>query len=89
MDQIILNRNAEKWIEACQFLKSAEIKPQLDASEWTAVEGLSELWSKPYERGRVKENAEDLISILKTCIPTTWTSKLTANSSQEWHAICS
>ena len=34
MDQIILNRNAEKWIEACQFLKSAEIKPQLDASEW-------------------------------------------------------
>lgn len=51
MDQIILNRNAEKWIEACQFLKSAEIKPQLDASEWTAVEGLSELWSKPYERG--------------------------------------
>ena len=40
MDQIILNRNAEKWIEACQFLKSAEIKPQLDASEWTAVEGL-------------------------------------------------
>lgn len=67
MDQIILNRNAEKWIEACQFLKSAEIKPQLDASEWTAVEGLSELWSKPYERGRVKENAEDLISILKEC----------------------
>lgn len=44
MDQIILNRNVKNWVEACQFLKSAEIKDQLDQEEWTAIEGLSSVY---------------------------------------------
>ena len=65
MDQIILNRNVKNWVEACQFLKSAEIKEQLDQEEWTAIEGLSNLWNKRYVQDEVEETARGLIDILK------------------------
>ena len=67
MDQIILNRNVKNWVEACQFLKSAEIKDQLDQEEWTAIEGLSNLWNKRYVQDEVEDTAREFIDILKKC----------------------
>ena len=43
MNPILLKQRISKWIEACQLLKSAEIKEQLDTDEWTAIEELSNL----------------------------------------------
>ena len=85
MDQIILNRNVKNWVEACQFLKSAEIKEQLDQEEWTAIEGLSNLWNKRYVQDEVEETARELIDILKKCEnfhPNNLILKLIANNSR-------
>ena len=67
MHEIILNPNVKNWVEACQFLKSAEIKDQLDQEEWTAIEGLSNLWNKRYVQDEVEDTAREFIDILKKC----------------------
>ena len=57
MDETILNINVKKWTESIQFLKSQEIKQQLDPAEWTAVDELSNLWNKDFDRDDVKATA--------------------------------
>lgn len=67
MDPILLKQKVTKWVEACQFLKSADIKEQLDPAEWTAVDELSNLWDKNFDGDSVKEMAQEYISVLKQC----------------------
>lgn len=67
MDPILLKQKVTKWVEACQFLKSADIKEQLDPAEWTAVDELSNLWNKNFEGNSVKDSAQEYISVLKQC----------------------
>ncbi len=67
MDPILLKQKVTKWIEACQFLKSADIKDQLDPAEWTSVDELSNLWNKNFEANSVKDHAQEYISVLKQC----------------------
>lgn len=67
MNPILLKQRVGKWIEACQYLKSAEIKEQLSAQEWTAVEELSNLWNKNFTANGVKEDAIAHIDTLKQC----------------------
>lgn len=67
MNPILLKQRISKWIEACQFLKSAEIKEQLDTDEWTAIEELSNLWNKNFTANGVKEDALAHIETLKRC----------------------
>lgn len=67
MDETILNINVKKWTESIQFLKSQEIKQQLDPAEWTAVDELSNLWNKDFDRDDVKATAAELVADLKRC----------------------
>ena len=67
MDETILNINVKKWTESIQFLKSQEIKQQLDPAEWTAVDELSNLWNKDFDRDDVKVTAAELVADLKRC----------------------
>ncbi|MDD6777462.1 MAG: SH3 domain-containing protein [Bacteroidales bacterium] len=67
MNPILLKQRITKWIEACQFLKSAEIKEQLDTDEWTAIEELSNLWNKNFTANGVKDDALAHIDTLKRC----------------------
>ena len=67
MNPILLKQRVSKWIDACQYLKSAEIKEQLSAQEWTAVEELSNLWNKNFTANGVKDDALAHIDTLKQC----------------------
>lgn len=67
MNPILLKQRISKWIEACQYLKSAEIKEQLDTDEWTAIEELSNLWNKDFIANGVKDDALAHIDTLKRC----------------------
>ena len=67
MNPILLKQRISKWIEACQYLKSAEIKEQLDTDEWTAIEELSNLWNKNFTANGVKDDALAHIDTLKRC----------------------
>lgn len=92
MDETILNINVKKWTESIQFLKSQEIKQQLDPAEWTAVDELSNLWNKDFDRDDVKVTAAELVADLKRCEnqhPNNLDIKNTANNSPQLCAKCS
>ena len=44
MDKYILQLKVKKWAEACQFLKSEDVKNAMDPEEWSAIEILSKKW---------------------------------------------
>lgn len=54
----------EKWAKAMQYLKSAEIIPQLEQSELTAVEQIGDMWRRPKYSPDMKREAEEYIATL-------------------------
>lgn len=54
----------EKWAKAMQYLKSADIIPQLEQSELTAIEQLGDMWHRPKYSPDMKREAEEYIATL-------------------------
>ena len=63
-NEVMMMGWAEKWTKAMQYLKSAEIVPQLEQSELTAVEQLGDMWRRPKYSPDMKREAEEYIATL-------------------------
>lgn len=63
-NEVMMMGWAEKWTKAMQYLKSAEIVPQLEQSELTAVEQLGDMWRRPKYSADMKREAEEYIATL-------------------------
>ena len=85
MDKYILQLKVKKWAEACQFLKSEDVKNAMDPEEWSAIEILSKKWQTTSYSQLMVDECNEMIEVTRylRVIATTATSSLGARSFEE------
>ena len=67
MDKYILQLKVKKWAEACQFLKSEDVKNAMDPEEWSAIEILSRKWQTASYSQLMADECGEMIDVLIAC----------------------
>ena len=67
MDKYILQLKVKKWAEACQFLKSEDVKNAMDPEEWSAIEILSKKWQTTSYSQLMVDECNEMIEVLIAC----------------------
>lgn len=67
MDKYILQLKVKKWAEACQFLKSEDVKNAMDPEEWSAIEILSKKWQATSYSQLMVDECNEMIEVLIAC----------------------
>ena len=67
MDKYILQLKVKKWAEACQFLKSEDVKNAMDPEEWSAIEILSKKWQTASFSQLMADECKEMIDVLIAC----------------------